>query len=85
MATVQILSTPGCAGCAQTKALITRVLQEFPELDWEEVDLTEFPELAARYGILSVPAVVIGGRLEFTGVPKEAALREKVKALIEGR
>lgn len=67
------------------QGLITRVLQEFPELDWEEVDLTEFPELAARFGILSVPAVVIGGKLVFTGVPKEAALREKVKALIERR
>lgn len=85
MATVQVLSTPGCAGCDQVKALITRVLEEFPGLDWEEIDLTERPELAAEHGIMSVPAVVIGGRLEFTGVPREQALREKISALAEGR
>lgn len=85
MARIRVLSTPGCAGCAQAKRLVAQVLSEFPALDWEEVDLTEQPELAAEYGIMSVPAVVIDGRLAFTGVPKEGALREKLKALAGGR
>lgn len=85
VARVQVLSTPGCAGCAQTKRLVTRVLEQLPGLDWEEIDLTEQPELAAEYGIMSVPAVVIDGRLAFTGVPKEEALRQKLRALSEGR
>lgn len=85
MARVQLLSTPGCAGCAQAKRLITKVLEEFPGLDWEEVDLSERPELAGRYGIMSVPAVVVDGTLVFTSVPKEAALRDKIARLQEGR
>lgn len=81
---VQVLSTPGCVGCERVKDLITRVLSDFGGLEWEEIDLTEHPELAAEYGLMSVPAVVIGGRLAFTGVPKEAALRERIEAFLEG-
>jgi glutaredoxin len=82
MARVQVLSTPGCAGCARAKQMIADALAEHPELDWEEIDLTEQPDLAARYGIMSVPAIVIDGTLEFTTVPKPDALHAKIAAAI---
>lgn len=85
MAAVQVLSTPGCAGCEELKAKLRRVLAEFPALDWEEVDLIERPELAERYRILSVPAVVIDGELVFRSVPKEDALIDALQAFVEGR
>jgi len=80
---IQVLSTPGCAGCDQTKRLITEVLAEFPNLSWEEIDLIEFPELAGEYGLMSVPAVVIGGKLAFAKVPTHKALHEAVRAYEE--
>lgn len=61
------------------------MLERYPGLDWEEVDLTEFPELAAQHGIMSVPAVVIDGKLEFTRVPKEEEVRAKIDALMKRR
>lgn len=79
-AQVQMLFTPGCAGCAQLRRMITRVLEEFPGLSWKEIDLIEHPELAGEYRIMSVPAVVIGGELAFTGVPKEQVFRERLEA-----
>lgn len=85
MAEVQVLSTPGCAGCEELKARLRKVLAEFPGLDWEEVDLIEHPEVAERYGILSVPAVVIGDELAFRTIPKPDALRETIRAFAEGR
>lgn len=81
---VQVLSTPGCAGCARAKELVAEVLAALPGLDWQEIDLTEHPEVAARYGVMSVPAVVIDGRLEFTSVPKRDELRRRLIALVEG-
>jgi thioredoxin 1 len=83
MARVQLLFTPGCAGCGQTKSLIARLAESIPNLDWEEIDLIERPELALRYGIMSVPAISIDGKLEFTGVPKERALRDKLASAAE--
>lgn len=85
MARVQVLFTPGCAGCDALKRMLEKVIAEFPGLDWEEIDLIDHPEVAERYGIVSVPAVVIDGRLEFPSVPKEDALREKITALVERR
>jgi len=84
VAKVKVLSTPGCAGCDAAKPVIARVLREFPDVDWEEIDLAEFPDLAARYGIMSAPAIVIGDRLAFTGVPKEDHLRRKVGSFLDG-
>ena len=85
MARVQVLSTPGCAGCDAFKRMLTKVLAEFPGLDWEEIDLIENPDVAERYRILSVPAVVIDERLEFPRIPKEDALRERLTAIAQGR
>lgn len=85
MARVQVLSTPGCAGCEQLKAMLKKVFADYPGLDWEEIDLIEHPEVAERYRIMSVPAVAIDGRLEFTTIPREAALRERLAAIVEGR
>lgn len=85
MATVQVLSTPGCAGCEELKAMLRRVLSEFPSLDWEEIDLIDHPELVERYRIMSAPAVVIGGELAFRTVPKPDALRETIGQFVERR
>ncbi len=85
MARVQVLSTPGCAGCEQLKAMLRKVLADYPALDWEEIDLIEHPEAAEGYRILSVPAVVIDERLEFPTIPKEAALRERIATIAERR
>lgn len=85
MARVQVLSTPGCAGCEQLKAMLRKVLADYPALEWEEIDLIDHPEVAERYRIMSVPALAIDGRLEFPSIPKEAALRAKITAIVEGR
>ena len=80
---VQVLSTPGCAGCDQIKQLVTDVLAGFPGLSWEEIDLTEYPEVAGRYSIMAAPAVVIGGELAFARIPKRDALEGSIRAYVE--
>jgi len=64
--------------------MLSEVLVEFPAFDWEEVDVANQPEVAERYGIMSAPAVVIDGRLEFRSVPKPNALRDKFRTLQGG-
>lgn len=53
---------------------------EFPELQIEEIDVAEHPEVAVRYGVMTTPAIAINGRLEFSGVPREDALRTRLRA-----
>ncbi len=82
-ADVQVLSTPGCVGCGPAKDTVARVLEDYPELTWEEIDVTEYPEVAVQYQIMSAPAVVIGNEIAFASVPKEAALRTKLTEYTE--
>lgn len=52
----------------------------FPGLSYEIVDVTEHPEVALEYGLLSTPGVVIEGKLEFTGrPPSEKELTAKLR------
>lgn len=53
----------------------------FPDLEAREWDLVENPELGPRYGVMATPAIVINGRLEFSGLPKERAFLERLEAI----
>ncbi|MEM2157926.1 MAG: thioredoxin family protein, partial [Sulfolobales archaeon] len=42
------------------------------------VEAYENPDIADKYGVMSVPAVVINGEVEFIGVPDEAELLSRI-------
>jgi hypothetical protein len=67
--------------------LVGEAVAGLPDLELEEVDITERPDVAVRYGVLATPAIAINGRLEFTTVPGEDALRARLRvaAGTEGR
>jgi len=79
---VQILSTPGCAGCDDVKRTVEAALAGHLGLRWEEIDLVEHPEVAERFGVMTVPAVAIGGELAFTGVPRQRKLAAALAARV---
>jgi len=60
---------------------IEKVKSQFPDVRLVEVDITQHPETAVKYRIMAVPAIAINGKLEFTGVPKEDALLNRLQAL----
>ncbi len=60
--------------------LIEEAKAEIPDLHLHEVDITEHPEVAVKYRVMSTPAIAINGRLEFLGVPKEEALLARLRA-----
>ena len=61
--------------------LVLDVKATLPDLRLEEVDITEHPELALKYRLMATPAIVINGKVEFVGVPKEATLRARLLAV----
>lgn len=75
---VVLLSSDGCASCARARQLLGNFVDtqkwRFPELTWREVDLFDQPEVAVKHGVTSTPAILVNGRLEFTGVPTEREL-----------
>jgi protein-disulfide isomerase len=65
--------------------VVARLIEEaratVPDVRVEEVDVTEHPETAVKYGVMATPAIAINGRLEFVGVPGEEALRERLRSV----
>lgn len=51
-----------------------------PHLHVEEIDITQRPDVAIRYRVISTPAIAINGRLEFSGVPRKDALLARLRA-----
>ena len=58
--------------------MIEKVKTKVPEIRLVEVDITQQPEIAAKYSIMATPAIAINGKLELIGVPKEDVLRERL-------
>ena len=63
-------------------SIIEKVKTEVPEVCLVEVDITRHPEIAVKYRIMATPAITINGKLEFTGVPKEGELRNRIAEIM---
>ncbi len=74
MVTVQILTTPLCTSCAVVERMLDKM-----GVKYELIDITKNPDILQKYPIMAAPGVVINGRLEFVGVPKERELAKKVR------
>lgn len=61
--------------------MVDKAKARFPEIEVREWGLAEHPELGPRYGVMTTPAIVINGRLEFRGVPKEQVLLARLTAI----
>ena len=70
---VQILTTPGCAGCAKVKVMLDEM-----KITYEVIDVTKNLDILQKYPILHAPGIVINGKLEFTGVPGKEELKKRL-------
>lgn len=61
--------------------MVEKAKARFPNLEVREWNLVEHPELGPRYGVMATPAIVVNGRLEFGGVPREQAFLQRLEAI----
>ncbi len=54
------------------------------QLEVQELSLLEHPELAAQYGIMATPALIINGVRALVGTITPERLREKLAAAAHG-
>ena len=73
MASVKILTTPSCGSCARVEKMLDEM-----KVKYTVIDITKKPELVQKYHFMTVPGIVINGRLEFSGVPSKEALKKKL-------
>ncbi len=68
-----------CGPCQMMAPIVDQIAEEYPEYVVGKVDVDEENELAMRFGIVSIPTVVVmkGGKL----VAKQVGLTTKEKLL----
>ena len=75
---ITILTAPDCKECQLAKRIVKKAVEEEAGIEVESVDVLEDPVMAAKFHIISVPAILIDGKLEFTRVPKKEELIRKL-------
>ncbi|WP_099301764.1 glutaredoxin family protein [Bacillus sp. Marseille-P3800] len=56
MKTITVLSQPGCNPCSMVKQYLNE-----SNIEFTSIDVTETPEVAAKYGVMSVPVTLLLG------------------------
>ncbi|MHB1181342.1 MAG: glutaredoxin family protein [Sulfuricella sp.] len=72
---VEVFSSPGCGKCGHAKEVLRKLAQELGGIEWREVNVLEELDYAVTLGVLSTPAIAIGGELVFSGLPSAGKLR----------
>ena len=75
-----LLTAQGCSYCAGMKTILNKLYGEGLLKRFEEVDVAEHPEIAARYGVRSVPWLALGP-FHLQGMHSETDIRTWLKRL----
>jgi glutaredoxin-like protein len=77
---VQVFVTPTCPYCPTVASLAHQAAVENANVTADVIEISEFPDLAARYHVRGVPMVVMNDIVELVGAQPEAAF---VDAMLE--
>ena len=77
---IEIFIAPdGCPSCGKAQRLVRQVAPDYPGVEVREIHILDAPDRVVAYGVFSTPFIVIDGRVEFVGVPREADLRGRLE------
>lgn len=87
---IETIVTPSCPYCPYAVLLANMMAYEAvkqgnPKVISETVEAYENPDIADKYGVMSVPAIALNGKLAFIGVPYEEDFINYIVAASEGR
>jgi hypothetical protein len=82
--TIEIIAAPGCKKCASAQGELRVVAASvFGEdrLVWRAVNVLEELDYAVSLGVLSMPAIAVNGKLEFSALPTPEQFRAALLCL----
>ncbi|MFQ6006304.1 MAG: glutaredoxin family protein [Woeseia sp.] len=79
---VEVFSSPGCSRCGRVFRMLESITRGFGagRIAWREVNVLDELDYAVKLGVLSLPAIVIDGKLIFTSHPSASKLRDALDA-----
>lgn len=80
---LQVFVTPTCPYCPGAVMLAHQLAMASDKVTADMVEVTEFPHLGQRYGVMGVPRTVINESTYLEGSAPESMLVGKLKAAVE--
>ena len=79
---ILVFVTPSCPHCPRAVRTAHQFAFASEHITADMVEATEFPELSEKYGVMSVPKIVINDKVEFVGAyPEPNYIAEVLKAV----
>ena len=75
---IKVFVTLTCPYCPMVASIANKFAVENDSIRVDVVDVSEFPHLAQKYGVMGVPKKVINERIEFVGAVPEGIFLEHV-------
>ena len=77
---LEVFTSKTCPHCPSAIAVAQKAKEEYgDELDFQQLDVDENIDKVREYQLMSVPTLVIDGKVEFIGAPTEEELIRAIK------
>lgn len=77
---LELFTHAGCFSGIEASTFIQKVLRDFPDVSFREVDMFREPRKASEIGVQMSPTLVYNEKILFIGIPSEAHLRALLKS-----
>lgn len=79
---VELFQTSGCKRCESMRESLKLVAEvAVPGVEWRDVDATAELDYAVEIGVLSLPTLVVDGKVVFSSLPTSAQLTKELQRL----
>jgi len=83
---IELFYSPGCSACVDGQVELRTVAQEaIKDVEWREINILDSVEHAVELGVMTLPSIVIDGKVVFTSMPTVVQLRKALIARNRGR
>ena len=72
-----------CGPCKMLGPVVEEVSHEYPDVKFVKVNVDRLPDVAGRYGIMSIPTMIVFKNGENAGSAVGFIPKEQIKALVE--
>lgn len=79
MRTLELFIDPACFCKDRAKRLIEKMLQDFPDILFKEINMVQEPERAREAGAMMSPTIVLDGKIISVGLPEESQLKKTLE------
>ena len=73
-----------CGPCRMVSPLVDEIADEHPEFVVAKINVDEEPQLAARFGVMSIPTLVVMEKGQVIGQSAGARPKAQILAMLQG-